>query len=80
MLIAVVYQTKIQAYSMFDASVTQTLFKGLVQLTVGAKNLANVTSIAFNTTASAHSSGAGNMPIAMGRYFFTSIRINIEKR
>jgi outer membrane receptor for ferrienterochelin and colicins len=75
-----IYQTKIQAYNMFDASVTQTLFKGLVQLTVGAKNLANVTSIAYNTTASAHSSGAGNMPIAMGRYFFTSIRINIEKR
>jgi outer membrane receptor for ferrienterochelin and colicins len=75
-----VYQTNVQAYTIVDVSATQPLLKGMVQLTLGIKNLANITSIAYNTTASAHSSGSGNMPIAMGRYLFTSIRFNLEKK
>ncbi len=74
------YQTKVEGYTMMDLSVTQALFKEVLQLTVGVKNLTNVTDIAFNTTASAHSSGSGNMSIAMGRYLFTSIRINLAKK
>ncbi len=74
------YQTFMGAFTMLDASITQKFFKGIFSLTVGAKNLTNVTSIAYNTGASAHSSGSGNLPTAMGRYYFTSIRINIAKQ
>ncbi len=74
-----VYQTKMQAYSMVDASITQPLFKGKVSFTIGAKNLADITNITSNTTSGAHSSGSGNVSMAMGRFFFTSIKINIAK-
>lgn len=75
-----VYQTFVEAYSMMDASVTKSFYKNRVKLTVGVKNLLNVTNISFNTTSSAHSAGAGSMPMAMGRFMFTSLRINLEKQ
>ena len=75
-----VYQTFVEAYSMMDASATKSLSKNRVKLTVGVKNLLNVTNISFNTTSSAHSAGSGNMPMAMGRFLFTSLRINLEKQ
>jgi outer membrane receptor for ferrienterochelin and colicins len=73
-------QTWIQAYTMVDASITQPFLSGRISFTVGAKNLANITSITSNTASSAHSSGSTNMSVSMGRYFFTSIRINIAKK
>lgn len=75
-----VYQTFVEAYSMMDASVTKSFYKNRVKLTIGVKNLLNVTNISFNTTSSAHSAGAGSMPMAMGRFMFTSLRINLEKQ
>lgn len=74
------YQTSIQAYHMMDASLTQSVIKDILQFTVGVKNLTNVTAISYNTTASAHSAGAGDMPIAMGRFLFTSIKLNLAKK
>ncbi|MBP9689222.1 MAG: TonB-dependent receptor [Bacteroidia bacterium] len=74
-----VYQTFIGAFGMMDVSATKSFSKNKIKLTLGVKNLLNVTKIAFNTTSSAHSAGAGNMPMAMGRLLFTSIRINLEK-
>ncbi|MES2560922.1 MAG: TonB-dependent receptor [Bacteroidota bacterium] len=75
-----VSQTKVQAYTMIDASLTQPLCKGRISITVGAKNLANITNITSNTVSSAHSSSSGNMSVAMGRFLFTSIKINIGKQ
>lgn len=74
-----VSQTNMQAYTMVDASITQPFFKGRISFTAGVKNLANITSITSNTASSAHSSGSGNVSVAMGRFFFTSIKINIAK-
>jgi outer membrane receptor for ferrienterochelin and colicins len=72
-------QTSVGAYSIMDASLSKSFHKNRFSFTAGCKNLLDVKAINYNSTASAHSSGAGNMPIAMGRYVFTAIRINIEK-
>lgn len=74
-----VYQTFVDDYSFMDGSVSKAFFKNRIKLTAGVKNILNVGNIMFNTTASAHSSSSGSMPIAMGRFYFTSIRINLEK-
>ena len=68
-----------QAYQMLDASITKQLFNNKLGLTIGAKNLTDVKTINFSGAASAHSSGSGSALMAMGRYYFTSIRINIAK-
>lgn len=75
------YQTEMAAYSIIDVSATQTFFKGLFQFTLGVKNLTNVTAVATTSVSSAHSGGgSGYIYNAMGRYVFTSIKINIAKQ
>ncbi|MES2691667.1 MAG: TonB-dependent receptor, partial [Bacteroidota bacterium] len=74
-----VYQGFTQAYQMLDASVTKQFLKNRFALTVGAKNLTDIKTINFSGTASAHTAGSGSALMAMGRYYFTSIRINIAK-
>lgn len=74
-----VYQGFTQAYQMLDASITKQLFKNKLSIAIGAKNLTDVKTINFSGAASAHSAGSGSALMGMGRYYFTSIRINIAK-
>lgn len=75
----VVYIAYTQAYQMLDASITKQFFKNRFSITAGAKNLTNVKTINYAASASAHSAGSDRQLMAMGRYYFTSIRINIAK-
>jgi outer membrane receptor for ferrienterochelin and colicins len=74
-----VYQTKIAAYSMLDGSISKSFWKGHVQLSGGVKNILNVQSINYNSTASVHSSGSGSMAVGMGRVYFIGMKINVWK-
>lgn len=75
------YQTEMAAYSTIDVSATQPFLKGMIQFTLGVKNLTNVTSVATTSVSSAHSGGgSGYIYNAMGRYVFTSIKLNIAKK
>lgn len=74
-----IYQGFTQSYQMIDASISKRLFSNRLIIIAGAKNLADVKAINFSGAATAHSSGSGSTLMAMGRYYFTSIRINLAK-
>lgn len=74
-----VYLSKIQAYTMMDASITQSFRNNQFAITAGMKNLFDVRNLNSTASSSAHSAGGGSTPVAMGRYVFTSIRINLAK-
>lgn len=71
--------TRTEAYRMLDVTAGKYFFKKRLRFSVGLKNILNVGSINFSSGSGAHSSGQSSMPIAMGRLFFTSIRLNLEK-
>lgn len=66
---------KTDHYLMMDASVSQPLMKRTLVVTVGSRNLFDVTTIGV-TAGSAHSSG-GAMNIGMGRTFFAELKYTI---
>jgi outer membrane receptor for ferrienterochelin and colicins len=76
-----VMQIFTDGFSMLDGSITKSFRKGLLSVSVGAKNLLDVKSI--NRTAAvgggAHSSGSTSLLMAMGRFYFMSVKINIGK-
>lgn len=76
-----IVQTSIQDYHMADASVSKAFFKGNYNLSVGCKNLFNVTNITGSSMNSAHSGGGGAtsmMPLSMGRTLFLKFDINLN--
>ncbi len=65
-----VVQTKIMDYSMLDFTVNQPLYKKKFNLTVGCKNIFNVTNINSTGSLTFHSSGSNSMPVSIGRSLF----------
>lgn len=74
-----VIQSFTDAYQVLDASITKSFRNNLVSLTAGVKNILDLKNINSVSSDGAHSSGSGSIPVAMGRYFFTTLRINIAK-
>jgi len=70
----------IDDYNTLDISLNKSFLNNLLTLQIGGKNLFNVTSIKQNiaTYEGTHSSGAVNMPIAWGRTFFVSLKVNVK--
>jgi outer membrane receptor for ferrienterochelin and colicins len=66
----------IPSFHLLDVSVTQKLWKNRVELTAGGKNLINYTNFQVTATGGVHGSG-GNLPIAWGRTFFASLKLNL---
>jgi outer membrane receptor for ferrienterochelin and colicins len=68
------YQTYISAYHTLDANVSTRFFKKKFTVTIGSKNILNVTNVlASNSSGGAHSSGGFSTPIAMGRTYFLKL-------
>ncbi|MDI1234745.1 MAG: TonB-dependent receptor [bacterium] len=65
-----VVQTKIMDYSMLDFTINQPLYKKKFNLTVGCKNIFNVTNINSTGSLTFHSSGSNSMPVSIGRSLF----------
>lgn len=75
-----VVQTTVAAYSMMDATLSQLFWQNRIALTLGCKNVFNVTNI--NSTlvgAGAHSSSSTSMPLATGRNYFIKLALNFSK-
>lgn len=71
-------QTKVDGYTLADFSVSQYAWSRKLQCVAGVKNLMGISNISIgNSTGGTHSSGS-SMPVSMGRYFFTSIKILLE--
>ena len=68
------YQTIIEDYHTFDANFSTGFFKKKFIVTVGAKNIFNVTNVLSTSSGGgAHSSGGFSTPIAMGRTYFLKL-------
>ena len=67
-----------QAYNLLDFSINRRLYNDFIILTLGAKNLFNVTEIKqFSDNNTSHSNSNNTTPIGYGRTFFTSLKFNL---
>lgn len=74
-------KTKINAYNMADISLSKAFLKRRMSLTIGSKNLFNVTNITgIGSTSSAHSSASGSVSIGMGRTYYCKLSINLNSK
>ncbi len=69
----------IAAYHTADFTVSKKIFKKQIDISVGAKNLFDVKTIASSSSGGTHSSSSGSVLVGMGRTYFASLRFNINK-
>jgi outer membrane receptor for ferrienterochelin and colicins len=78
------FLNKITPYGMMDASVRKTFFKNQFEVTVGARNLFDVTNVqriqnGGSTTGGAHDSGTStDMMLGYGRSYFLKLTYNLN--
>lgn len=79
---ASVTQSFISDYQLLDLQVQQWFLKKTLGISLGGKNLLNVTNInaGSGTTGGAHSSSTGTAPIAWGRSFYLNITYLIKSK
>lgn len=68
-----VVQTKIMDYSMLDFTINRPMYKKKLNLTVGCKNILNVTNITSTGSLTFHSTGSSSMPVSIGRSLFCQL-------
>lgn len=61
------------SFQMLDASIRQNFLKDRISLTVGVRNILDVTNVRAMSSGGAHSGGSGNSPVAMGTSVFTKL-------
>jgi outer membrane receptor for ferrienterochelin and colicins len=79
---ASITQSFISDYSLLDLQVQQWFLKKTLSISLGGKNLLNVTNInaGSGTSGGAHVSGSGTAPIAWGRSFYLTITYLIKSK
>jgi outer membrane receptor for ferrienterochelin and colicins len=66
------------AYNILDLSVNRRIYNDLIILTLGAKNLFNITDIKqFSDNNASHSNSNNTIPVGYGRTFFTSLKFKL---
>ncbi len=65
-------------YHTVNVSVVKSFFNNQLKLTVGAKNLLDVTDVNRSSSSGAHSSGTG-IPISYGRSFFINLKYRFKQ-
>lgn len=70
-------QTFIDPYQMLDLTLQKAFGKQKVMLTIGCKNLLNVTSIKANQVGGVHSSSSSSVSMAAGRNYFLKVIWNL---
>lgn len=71
---------ELQSFHTLDVTISKFFLEGMLNVTLGAKNLFNVTNLQSNvatTTGGAHSSSGTSFASGVGRTFFTSIKVNL---
>ena len=69
----------IDAFNVFDATVSQPFFKKRLNTTLGVKNILDVRNVRASIVGGVHQSSSNNAMIAMGRTLFFSIRYSINQ-
>lgn len=64
----------INPFSLFDASVSQPLWKDRFNITVGSKNMFDVKNVAASMSGGVHQGSSSSAMAGMGRTFFISVR------
>lgn len=73
-----VVEVRTDDYHLLDITATKYLFKNKLSLSAGAKNLLDVQNLnSSGATGGTHTSSAGQVPVAWGRTFFASLKINL---
>ena len=75
-----VMESYIDAFQMSDITLSKNFLKKTLGLTIGIKNLFNVTSVNTLMAGGAHSSGSLSSPIGMGRTYFLTLNYQISKK
>ena len=75
-----VQQSLLGDFNTLDLTVTKGFLSDHIKWTIGGKNLLDVTSITSIGSTGVHSSNTGIVPMSWGRSFFTSLKININKK
>ena len=65
------------SYNILDCSVNRRIFNDLLIITIGGKNLFNITNIKKYNNNSVHSTSSNNVPVGYGRTFFTNLKFNL---
>ncbi|WP_431242983.1 hypothetical protein ACQ9BO_25495 [Flavobacterium sp. P21] len=76
------YLNKINPYSWMDASVRKNFFSNKFEVTVGARNLFNVTNVQITqgggSTGGTHGGGVSDMMLGYGRSYFLKLTYNLN--
>lgn len=72
------YQTQVDAFSLLDFNLNKDFFNKRLNISLGAKNLLDVTSLNATATEGAHS-GGGTIPQSWGRSYFVKLTYHILK-
>jgi outer membrane receptor for ferrienterochelin and colicins len=69
--------TKIAAFNILDVTANKTFWDKKLSLTLGLKNLLNITNVLATGNTSVHSGGSSSMPISVGRSLFVQLLLKI---
>ena len=69
--------TKIAAFNILDVTANRTFWDKKLSLTLGVKNLLNITNVLATGNTSVHSGGSNSMPISVGRSLFVQLLLKI---
>ncbi|MBL0095112.1 MAG: hypothetical protein IPP46_00525 [Bacteroidetes bacterium] len=68
-----------ESFSMMDASLQQPILKDRIALTLGARNLLDVTNVRSVMTGAAHNGGGdGQSPVGMGTTYYVKLNITFK--
>ncbi len=78
---ATVAEQIIQPYGLLDFSLGRSFWKNRIVISAGAKNLLNINQVNTNggTGGAAHSLGSNSVPVAWGRSYFVSLKLQFTK-
>jgi outer membrane receptor for ferrienterochelin and colicins len=72
-----IIQQRLSAFNMLDISASRSIWKNRINLTIGGKNMLNITNVAAQGFASGFHGGSANSALAgWGRTFFASLKFN----
>jgi len=71
-------KANVGAYSWADASVSKRCFDRMLDITIGAKNLFNVTNITGSNAGDVHGGGSSSLSVGMGRSYFIKVGVHIN--
>lgn len=70
--------SEIESYSFLDASLQQPFFKDRLELTLGARNILNVTNISQGVTGNSVHASSSNIALGYGRSYFFKLMYNLN--